>query len=127
MPNTCDYTVNSRQDLRDGQDLNVGLWHPVHYICTSYRFWNTTPARAKPLTKPPTSTSAHSAFSAVLKLFHPTGHNSTIKTSPCPPKTQNPDHTPISARNYPVNFRPDLQDAQDLSGKTCAYQNIRIC
>ena len=24
---------NFRQDLQDGQDLNVGLCHPVHYAC----------------------------------------------------------------------------------------------
>jgi hypothetical protein len=39
MPIAYDYANNFRQDLQDGQDLDVVLWHPVnpvhpvHYIC----------------------------------------------------------------------------------------------
>jgi hypothetical protein len=39
MPIAYDYINNFRQDLQDGQDLNVVLWHPVnpvhpvHYVC----------------------------------------------------------------------------------------------
>jgi len=44
-PTAYEYTINFRQDLQDGQDLNVGLCypanhvHPVHYVCAPHRFW----------------------------------------------------------------------------------------
>ena len=39
MPIAYDYANNFRQDLQDGQDLDVGLCHPVnpvHYVCAPY-------------------------------------------------------------------------------------------
>ncbi len=42
MPSAYDHADNFRQDLLDGQDLDVGLWHPVHpvhYVCAPCWFW----------------------------------------------------------------------------------------
>ncbi|NOR48340.1 MAG: hypothetical protein GQ533_09920 [Methanosarcinaceae archaeon] len=58
MPDARVNAEHFRQDLQDGQDLNVGLCHPVHpvhpvyYVCVPCRFW-TLQLAGKPLNKSP--------------------------------------------------------------------------
>ena len=88
-------------------------------MCTLYRFWNITPTRAKPLTKSPTSTAAPSA---IFQFSHTMYHEiiiPTMKQLLRPHKAQNPDRTPIYARDYTDNFIPDLKDAHDLDVFLC--------
>ena len=64
MPAACEHADNFRQDSQDGQDLNIGLYHPVnpvhpvHYACGGLRCWWVRWSSTKPpeqiafLTKP---------------------------------------------------------------------------
>ena len=79
--------TNFRQDLQDGQDLNVGLCHPVNpvhpvqYICAHIDFGHTPPP---PLRSP--------RALRLSKLFHTIDHKSTILTMkllPRPLKAEN--------------------------------------